>query len=136
MKTLTLGFATIVVLGTLTLGMSANIDTQLSEISNASQADRVELVNNLKTELQDMSPEDRHEVLSQVRFKMGKQMHAQMRERSQHANADSAMQIQAMEHSAQRRMDAGIEMNEGAMSNHVQSTSVEGETSLSMFSRR
>lgn len=143
MKTLTLSVATVVLLGTLTLGMSADIDTQLTAISNASEADRVELVNNLKTELQAMSPEDRHEVMSLVRSELGShdgtgagmgeqtrtQARTQMREHAQNANADGAQQMQGMEHSAQRRMDAGIEMS-------AQSSHSDGDTSGKMFGRR
>ena len=113
MKTLTQSIATIALLGTLTLGSAMDIDAQLEAISTATDADRIELVNELKTELQSMTPEERQEVIAAVRAEIGvqdgtgdgegEQIKTQLRQRSQSQNANGTQQMQAGEKAAQLR---------------------------------
>lgn len=111
MKTLTQSIATIALLGTLTLVSAMDIDAQLEAISTATDADRIELVNELKTELQSMTPQERQEVIAAVRAEIGvqdgtgdgEQVKTQLRQRSQSQNANGTQQMQAGEKAAQLR---------------------------------
>ena len=113
MKTLKQSIATIALLGTLTLGSAMDIDAQLEAISTATDAQRIELVNELKVELQSMTPEERQEVIGAVRAEIGvqdgtgdgegEQIRTQLRQRSQSQNANGTQQMQAGERSAQLR---------------------------------
>lgn len=111
MKTLTQSIAAIALLGTLTLGTAMDVDAQLEAISTATDAERIELVNELKTELQSMTPEERQEVIGAVRAEIGvqdgtgegEQIRTRTRQRTQSANADSLQQMQAGERSSQAR---------------------------------
>lgn len=124
MKTLTQSIAAIALLGTLTLGSAMDIDAQLEAISTATDAERIELVNELKTELQTMTPEERQEVIGAVRAEIGvqdgtgsgegEQIKTQMRQRSQSANADGVAQMQAGENSAQKRMGSNAGTKQGS----------------------
>lgn len=68
MKTLRL-WVTMMLLGTLTLGMSqSNIDEQIEAIKNASSAkERVELMNRFKTTVTNLSQQQRQEAINQLR---------------------------------------------------------------------
>ena len=111
MKTLTQSIAAIALLGTLTLGTAMDIDAQLEAISTATDAERIELVNELKTELQTMTPEERQEVIGAVRAEIGvqdgtgdgEQIRTRTRERTQSDNANGTQQMQAGEKSSQLR---------------------------------
>lgn len=114
MKILTQSIAAIALLGTLTLGSAMDIDAQLEAISTATDAERIELVNELKVELQSMTPEERQEVISAVRAEIGvqdgtgegegEQIRTQLRQRSQSQLANGTQQMQAGEKQAQLRM--------------------------------
>lgn len=113
MKTLTQSIAVIALLGTLTLGSALDVDAQLEAISTATDAERIELVNELKVELQSMTPEERQEVVSAVRAEIGvengigdgegEQIRTQLRQRSQSQNANGVQEMQAGEKSTQLR---------------------------------
>jgi len=79
MKKLTLSVAAIALLGTLTIGMaaevsasgSASIDAQITAIENAkTQEQRVELMNKFKTTVSTLSQEDRAAAIDQLRTSM------------------------------------------------------------------
>lgn len=85
MKTLKLS-ATLLLLGTLTLGVAATIDEQIAAIQTATtQEERVALVNEFKATLSTLSAEDRAIAIDQLRSTMkadGVQAQTQTRERS------------------------------------------------------
>ncbi|QOY54424.1 hypothetical protein HUE87_11180 [Candidatus Sulfurimonas marisnigri] len=99
MKTLTLG-ATLMLLGTFTLGMSATIDEQISAIETATTTqERVRLVNEFKTTLSTMSAQERAVAIDQLRSTMqtdGEQVQTrtQTRERSRLNQMDETQLMQ------------------------------------------
>ena len=122
MKTLTQSITAIALLGTLTLGSAMDIDAQLEAISTADGAERIELVNELKVELQSMTPEERQEVIGAVRAEIGvqdgtgegEQIQTRTRQRTQSANADSLQQMQGAEHAGQKRNESATGMGMGS----------------------
>lgn len=66
MKTLNLA-ATLMLLGTLTLGISATVDEQITTITSATPEERVELVNEFKETLATLSDEDRAAAIALLR---------------------------------------------------------------------
>ena len=145
MKNLTLSVVTIALLGTITVAMSMDINTQLEAISVAPDAERVELVNELKAELQTMTPEQRQEVMPSVRAEIGAQdgmgegqgdmlrTRSEMREQAQSANADGMQQMQGSQMASQRRAEAGIDMPTSGMPANVGAST---QTTGKMFGRR
>lgn len=127
MKRLTQSIAAIALLGTLTLGTAMDIDAQLEAISTATDAERIELVNELKTELQSMTPEERQEVIGAVRAEIGvqdgtgegEQIRTRTRQRTQSANADSLQQMQGAERSSEARAGSNAGTMQGSGSGSV-----------------
>ncbi len=158
MKTFTKSIVAIALLGTFTLGMSMDIESQLSAISSATDSERVDLINELKVEVQNMTPEQRQEAMATIRTTMGPQdgsgygmgdgtgdmtqTRTQMRQRAQSANADGMQQIQGSQMSSQRRADASITMGaQGTVptatdGTTMPTTSTTSTTGTGMFDRR
>ncbi len=95
MKTLNLA-ATLMLLGTLTLGLSATIDEQITAISAASVDERVELVNEFKETLSTLSDEERVAAITLLRESVGEdgsqlQMRTQTRSRINQAEQTGDM---------------------------------------------
>ncbi|QFR50181.1 hypothetical protein FJR48_10750 [Sulfurimonas lithotrophica] len=84
MKTLNI-ITTSLLLGTLTLGLSATIDEQITAIQNSTtQEERVELMNEFKTNISTLTQEERLEAITQLRTTMqnsGTESQLQTRER-------------------------------------------------------
>ena len=73
MKTMTLSAATLMLLGTLTLGMAEDmtteltVDQQITAIKNAPAQERVKLMNQFKVRLSTMNEEQREAAITQLR---------------------------------------------------------------------
>lgn len=99
MKTLPIG-ATLLLLGTLTLGMSTTVDEQIGAIEAATTTqERVRLVNEFKTTLSTMSEQERAAAIDQLRTTMqadGEQVQTrtQTRERSRLNQMDETQIMQ------------------------------------------
>ena len=109
------------VMGTLTLGFAATdvtIDAQIEAIQSAPAGERVELMNEFKTQLSNMNEEDRSAAITQMREKMQAQMqergesgemnHEQMQEHRAEMQERGA---QMQEHASEMQMEHGNEMN-------------------------
>ena len=93
MKTLKI-IATTMLLGSLTLGVSATIDQQITAIQNAAPEDRVELVNEFKTTMSTLTQQERMEATSKLRETMqgsGAKMQMQTRTRTKDADQTGEM---------------------------------------------
>ena len=65
------------VMGTLTLGFAqtdVSVDVQIQAIQNAAPAERVQLMNEFKTQRSNMNAEDRSAAITQMRTQMQAQM--------------------------------------------------------------
>ena len=109
------------VIGTLTLGFAATdvtIDAQIQAIQSAPAGERVELMNEFKTQLSNMNAEDRSAAITQMREKMQAQMqehggsgemnHEQMQE---HRTEMQERGAQMQEHASEMQMEHSQEMN-------------------------
>ncbi|MEN8302489.1 MAG: hypothetical protein ABFQ64_00290 [Campylobacterota bacterium] len=79
--------AVLALVGTLTLGLAADatIDAQIEKIQNASAAEKVQIMNELKLQLATMSKEQRQEAIARMQAKLqnsGEMTKAQIRERN------------------------------------------------------
>lgn len=93
-------------IGTFTLGFAATdvtIDAQIQEIQSAPASERVELMNELKTQLSNMNAEDRSAAITQMQEhgESGEMNHEQMQGRG----------AQMQEHASEMQMEHGNEMN-------------------------
>ena len=87
--------ATLMLLGTLTLGMAATIDEQIAAIGDATPEDRVVLVNEFKETLAALSAEERAEAIAQLRASMsedGEQLQTQTRTRTRERSRVNQME--------------------------------------------
>lgn len=96
MKTLNI-MAITLLLGTLTLGVAATIDEQITAIQNATtQEERVELVNEFKTTLSTLTKEERQEATAKLRESMqgsGEELKLQIRERTRVQDGDQTGEL-------------------------------------------
>jgi len=105
------------VMGTLTLGFAATtptIDAQIQAIQNASASERVQLMNEFKTQLSNMNAEDRSAAITEMRTQMqnGTESGGMNREQMQeHAQEMQVHGADAQEHVAEMQMEHGEEMN-------------------------
>jgi len=105
MKTLNLA-ATLMLLGTLTLGFSATIDEQIAAITSASADERVELVNEFKETLSTLSDEDRVAAITLLRESVdqdGNQLQMRTQTRSRINQAEQAGDMLRTEQMQQTR---------------------------------
>jgi Skp family chaperone for outer membrane proteins len=111
MRTLKLT-ATLMLLGTLTLGMAVTIDEQIAAIGAAStQEERVTLVNEFKETLSTLTAEERANAISELRANMSKsddklQTQTQTRERTREKSRVNQMeQTQEMQRGQQMQQN-------------------------------
>ncbi|MCW8838830.1 MAG: hypothetical protein OQK11_09025 [Thiovulaceae bacterium] len=85
---------TLMLLGTLTLGLSTTIDEQITAIQNAAtQEERVELMNEFKTDISTLTQEERIEAINQLRTTMqetNSEIQTQTRERTRIHQGDGS----------------------------------------------
>ncbi|WP_373002982.1 hypothetical protein [Sulfurimonas sp.] len=113
MNTLKLS-ATLMLLGSLTLGMSATIDEQVAAIGSATPEERVALVNEFKKTVSTLSTEERAEAIAQLRSSMnakGDQVQTQTRERTRERSRIHQMEqtenMQRTQQMQQNRLGSG-----------------------------
>ncbi|MDQ7068402.1 MAG: hypothetical protein Q9M40_10765 [Sulfurimonas sp.] len=99
------------VMGTLTLGfaeVTTTIDAQIQAIQDAPASERVELMNEFKTQLSTMNEQERSEAIAQMRT----QMQAKMQEHSESGEMNhEQMRTQTREHAGEMQMEHSEEMN-------------------------
>jgi len=92
------------VMGTLTLGFAdASIDAPIAAIQAAPSSERVELMNEFKTQLSNMNAEDRSAAIAQMRT----QMQAQVQN---HDGSGEMVRERAQEHAQEMQMEHSEEM--------------------------
>jgi len=116
MKTLHLS-ATLMLLGTLTLGTAATIDEQIATIQTATPEERVTLVNEFKTTLSTLSIEERAAAVDKLRSSMQErglqnQSQTQTKTRTQTQNRER-------DHSNQGQVDGEMLRNQKMNQNHA-----------------
>ena len=114
MKTLLSSTAALMLLGTLTLGMSETVDEQIAAIQEAEPAERVALMNQFKGTLSTLTAEEREAAIEEMRSTMeanGDQVQTKAQTRSRlQLRVDQAEQTEDMLRTQQaNRNNLGVE---------------------------
>ncbi len=109
MKAITLSATTLILLGTLTLGIAdeISVDAQITAIQEAPAQERVQLMNQFKTRLTTMNESEREAAITQLRTQIQTQTQARLNE-----GAAEGEQLQTQTH---KRLNEGEADTEAAI---------------------